>query len=163
MKRIGILSDTHGSVSAEVQDFLQACDELWHAGDVGNEAALDAWMRFKPLTAVYGNIDDWRVRGRLPECAVFQCEACKVMMTHIGGYPGHYAPGVVARLQAEKPDVFVAGHSHILKVMRDERFGLMYFNPGATGDSGFHRFKTALRLKIDGKRLYDLEVFEMPR
>ena len=163
MKRIGILSDTHGSVSAEVQAFLQGCDEVWHAGDVGNEPTLDAWMRFKPLTAVYGNIDDWHVRARLQEVAVFQCEACTVMMTHIGGYPAHYAPGIAARLSREKPDIFVAGHSHILKVMRDEAHGLMYFNPGAAGDSGFHKLKTALRLKIDGKRLYDLEVFEMPR
>ncbi|MDE6106548.1 MAG: metallophosphatase family protein [Bacteroidales bacterium] len=163
MKRVGVISDTHGSVSAEVQAFLQACDEVWHAGDVGNEPTLDAWMRFKPLTAVYGNIDDWRVRARLSEVAVFQCEDCKVMMTHIGGYPAHYAPGIAARLRQEKPDIFVAGHSHILKVMRDDTHGLMYFNPGAAGDSGFHKLKTALRFKIDGKRLYDLEVFEMPR
>lgn len=163
MKRIGIISDTHGGVSTEVQAFLQACDEVWHAGDIGNEATLDAWARFKPLTAVYGNIDDWRVRARLSEYAVFRCEDCKVMMTHIGGYPSRYAPGVTARIVREKPDIFVAGHSHILKVMRDEPHHLMYFNPGAAGDSGFHRVKTALRLKIDGKRLYDLEVFEMPR
>lgn len=163
MKRVGVISDTHGSVSAGVQAFLQACDEVWHAGDVGGEPALDAWMRFKPLTAVYGNIDDWRVRARLPEVAVFQCGDCKVMMTHIGGYPAHYAPGIAARLRIEKPDIFVAGHSHILKVMRDGANGLMYFNPGAAGDSGFHKLKTALRFKIEGKRLYDLEVFEIPR
>lgn len=163
MKRIGIISDTHGSCPSDIKQFLQACDEVWHAGDVGSEATLSEWERFKPLTAVYGNIDDYRVQKRLSEWAVFKCEDCKIIMTHIGGYPGRYNADVVDKIKKERPDVLIDGHSHILKVMRDPKHNLMFFNPGAAGNHGLHQFRTALRLKIEGKRLFDLEVLEIPR
>lgn len=163
MQRIGIISDTHSSVIKNVQDFLLPCDEIWHAGDVGGEPTLNEWARFKPMIAVYGNIDDHNLRSILPEFQYFTCQDCRVMITHIGGYPGHYAAGIEKLIRAYKPDIVVCGHSHILKVMRDQKNNLMYFNPGSAGNSGFHKSITALRLKIDGKNLKDLEVLDIAR
>lgn len=163
MTKVGILSDTHGELLPQVLRFLEPCQCLWHAGDLGGLPVLDRLSAFKPTLAVYGNIDDYLVRLSLQERRIFECEGCKIAMTHIGGYPGHYAPGVLPWLEAEKPDLFISGHSHILKVMPDKKHGWMHINPGAAGNKGFHAHITAVRLDIDGKKLSNLEVFDLDR
>lgn len=161
MSKVGIISDTHGDFLPSVRSFLEPCSVIWHAGDIGSLELFDAINRFRPTTAVYGNIDDARTRTELPGLQIFMFEGCKVLMTHIGGYPGHYAPGVAGLLDREKPDLFVCGHSHILKVMNDRERKLMHFNPGAAGKRGFHTHITAIRLEIRRKGLSDLEVFDL--
>lgn len=163
MTKIGIISDTHGEFLNPIREFLEECQEIWHAGDIGSLETYDEINRFRPTRAVTGNIDDARTRTEIPPIQIFEVEACKVLMTHIGGYPGRYAPGISALLQKERPDIFVCGHSHILKVMPDRKFKLIHFNPGAAGRKGFHQHITALRLNIHGKALSDLEVFDLPR
>ncbi|MEG1498147.1 MAG: metallophosphoesterase family protein [Bacteroidales bacterium] len=163
MIKVGIISDTHACIHPRVLNFLEDCDQIWHAGDIGNMETLETLARFKPLISVYGNIDDYNIRAILPEYRYFMCEDCKVMLTHIGGYPGKYHPGIQALLNLHKPDLFVCGHSHILKVMQDKKHSLMFMNPGAAGQSGFHRSITALRLKISQKELSDLEVLDIAR
>ncbi len=163
MEKVGILSDTHGIFLPQVRRFLEPCAELWHAGDIGSLALWQEISAFRPTVAVYGNIDDYVLRRHVPQTAVFTCEGCKVVMTHIGGYPGRYYPDVKKTLARERPDIFVSGHSHILKVMPDPQSGLTHINPGAAGTKGFHPLITAVRLDIDGKRLSNLEVFELDR
>lgn len=161
--KIGILSDTHGELPVPVRRFLEPCAHLCHAGDIGGLPLLDELSAFRPLTAVFGNIDDWAVRRCCPQTAVFSIEDCKVLMTHIGGYPGRYAPGIPALLEQEKPDLFIAGHSHILKIMPDARRGLLHVNPGAAGCKGFHLRITAVRMDVEGKQFSNLEVFDLER
>lgn len=163
MINIGILSDTHGFIPDQVYWFMDACDEVWHAGDWGDEASFVQMKNFKPLRTVWGNIDNHALRLQMPEINTFTVEDVKVCMLHIGGYPAKYSPQFRKELVKDIPDIMVCGHSHILKVMRDPEYGIMHFNPGAAGIHGFHKVSTALRLKIDGKRLYDLEVWEIPR
>lgn len=163
MTKIGILSDTHGELLPQILRFLEPCQQIWHAGDLGGLPLLDRLSAFRPTRAVYGNIDDYLTRLSTREKLVFECEGFKVAMTHIGGYPGHYAPGILHWLQNEKPDIFVSGHSHILKVMPDKKLGIMHFNPGAAGNKGFHSHITALRLDLDRKQLSNLEVFDLDR
>lgn len=163
MIKVGILSDTHGYLNPALFGFFGQCDELWHAGDWGDLETFRQLSAFKKVRAVYGNIDGGELRYEMPEVLRFDAEGLKVCMLHIGGYPDRYSPLFRKEYQQEMPDIMVCGHSHILKVMKDKKLGLMHFNPGAAGIKGFHHVCTAIRLKIDGKRMYDLEVWEVPR
>ena len=163
MKRIGILSDTHGTLIPQLFDFFKDVDELWHAGDIGNIETAEQLEAFKPLRAVHGNIDDHIVRLQYPEDQFFQVEDVQVFMTHIGGYPDHYLSEIKALLKYKKPDLFVCGHSHILRVIYDKKLNLLHINPGAAGQSGFHKKITMIRLTIDGKEIKDMEIFEKLR
>jgi len=163
MTRIGLLSDTHGSMDPKIRDWFKEVDEIWHAGDIGSMDVLDQLEAFKPLWAVFGNIDDHRIRVRTREDQIFSCESMKVWMTHIGGSPGKYQKRVLKGLEEIKPDILVCGHSHILKVIYDHRASLMYLNPGAAGKSGLHQVRTVLRFSIDGGNIKELEVLELPR
>lgn len=163
MKRIGIISDTHGTFDDTLKEFLKETDEIWHAGDIGSLELADRIASFKPLRAVYGNIDDGTTRRVYPQFLAFACEEVPVLMTHIGGYPRRYDPRAAAKIQELKPKLFIAGHSHILKVMYDPVYRLLAVNPGAAGEYGFHRVRTALRLVIDGAEMRDMEVGEWPR
>lgn len=163
MTKIGLLSDTHGWLNPKVFDFFKDCDEIWHAGDIGDISIADDLSAFKKLCAVYGNIDDFDVRREYPKFQIFTVEDVKVVMTHIGGYPQHYEIGIKDLLIKEKPDIFVSGHSHILKVMRDEKLNLLHLNPGAAGKNGFHKSLTMLRFDIERKNILNLELFEATR
>lgn len=163
MKRIGLISDTHGTFDDVLQRFLADVDEIWHAGDFGNIETADAIAAFKPLRGVYGNIDGAVLRRVYPRWQQFECEQVKVVMTHIGGYPGRYYIGVADLLRNVRPKIFISGHSHILKVIYDKKLDLLHLNPGAAGLSGFHRVRTALRFVIDGDRIEELEVGEWER
>ena len=149
MKRIGILSDTHGKIPQQVYTFFKDCDELWHAGDMGG-GVMETLQEFKPLVAVYGNCDSWDVRHVAPETQLFVREGMKIVMTHIGGYPGHYERRLLPIFESEKPAIFVSGHSHILRVMYDKGYEMLHINPGAAGQQGFHQKATLVRLTLDG-------------
>lgn len=161
MKRIGVLSDTHGTIPQQVYRFFADCDELWHAGDMGR-GVYEELCRFKPVRGVYGNMDDYDLRYQVPATALFQCENLKVMMTHIGGWPGHYPQNILNVLQHDRPDIFVCGHSHILKVMYDEQLNLLHINPGAAGRQGFHQKCTLVRFTIDGTPK-DMEIMDFDK
>ncbi len=163
MLHIGILSDTHGYIHPKVLNFFRDADEIWHAGDIGNIQTAQTLAAFKPLRAVYGNIDGQEVRKDYPQFNIFQVEQIKILMTHIGGYPGRYDAGARQFIINEKPGLFVCGHSHILKVIYDPRLKLLHINPGAAGKSGLHRSITAVRLIIDGTGMKDLEILDIPR
>lgn len=161
MKRIGLLSDTHSFLDSKLFEHFAHCDEVWHAGDIGEAAVLDALEAFRPLRAVYGNIDDASIRHRLPEDLRFVCEGLSVFITHIGGYPGRYNARARALLQSDPPGLFICGHSHILKVMPDPKLGLLHINPGAAGQHGFHHVRTAMRFSVNEGKVSDVEVIEM--
>lgn len=162
MLKIGILSDTHSCWDDRFAIHFAHCDEIWHAGDIGDEDTYRRLLAIGPrLRAVCGNIDSGMVRRRCPEILTFQCEDVKVFMTHIGGYPGRYAPGIRRMLARERPRLMVAGHSHILKVIYDREFDLLHVNPGAAGTHGWQRERTLIRLVIDGSDIRDLEVIEL--
>jgi putative phosphoesterase len=163
MKRIGLLSDTHNYLHPQIFDFFEPCDEIWHAGDIGCESVYDRLMAFKPLRAVYGNIDGFPLRSTLPNTLIFQCEAVSIMMTHIGGYPGRYAPGIRQQIKKERPMLFIAGHSHILKVINDPTLNVLHLNPGAAGLQGFHQIITLMRFTIQDDTIKDLEIRELPK
>jgi uncharacterized protein len=163
MQSIGLLSDTHGFIDDHLYKFFEKCDELWHAGDLGNIETADKLAEFKPLRAVYGNIDNDRVRIQYPQFLRFNCEKTDVLITHIGGYPGHYDPSIKSVFLVNPPKLFIAGHSHILKVIYDKRFKLLFINPGAAGNSGFHNVKTAIRFIVDNNQIKDLEIWESSR
>jgi putative phosphoesterase len=159
--RIGLLSDTHSHLDEGIRTHLASCDEIWHAGDIGSASVTDALAQWKPLRAVYGNIDDAKMRLTFPEDNLFTVEGVKVLITHIGGYPGHYVPRVRQLLHAERPKLYICGHSHILKVMPDKQLGLLHMNPGAAGVHGFHHVRTLLRFTIAQGTIKDLEVVEL--
>ncbi len=163
MKRIGLISDTHGTFDEPLQQFLAGVDEVWHAGDVGSLELADRIAAFKPLRAVYGNIDGGVMRRAYPTAQCFDCEGVRVVMTHIGGYPGHYTAEATRLIRDERPKLFIAGHSHILKIIYDRRNDLLHLNPGAAGCYGFHQIRTALRFVIDGTEIRDMEIGEWPR
>lgn len=163
MKIIGLLSDTHGSIDPRVFSFFNDCDELWHAGDIGNIDTLEKLRLFKPVRAVYGNIDGGSLRSELNETEVFTIEEVSVVMMHIGGYPGRYSTEGKRLIKELKPDLFISGHSHILKVMPDNQNNLLHINPGGSGDSGLHKVKTIIKFQIDRGSIKELEVFEMKR
>lgn len=161
---IGLISDTHGVFSDEFRDFLKPVDEVWHAGDFGGGTeTAHAIAAFKPLVGVYGNCDGQDLRLEYPEYRCWDCGGMKVLMTHIGGSPGHYYPRAQELVELFRPDVFVCGHSHILKVMMDRRYGCLYVNPGACGIQGWHTVRTALRFHVDGGDIARMEVFELKR
>jgi putative phosphoesterase len=163
MKKIGLLSDTHSFVDPSIFKHFKECDEIWHAGDIGAMDVMQQLQDFKPLRAVYGNIDDYKIRLSYPENLIFECEGVKVLITHIAGYPGKYNPRVRSLIEEHKPKLFICGHSHILKVMPDKRYGLLHMNPGAIGNHGFHQVKTMLRFTIDGTEIKELDVIEVKR
>lgn len=163
MIRIGLLSDTHGLISPKILKFFASVDEIWHAGDIGNAETADQLLAIKPLRAVYGNIDDHQIRRMFPADQRFICEKVDVLMTHIGGYPGKYDPRIREILKNQAPKLFIAGHSHILKVIYDPKHQLLHINPGAAGNRGIHRVCTAVRFVIDGENIRDLEVLEFER
>lgn len=163
MKRIGIISDTHGTFDEPLREFLKDVDEIWHAGDIGSLELADRIAAFKPLRAVSGNVDGGMPRRVYPLFLTFECEGVRVLMTHIGGYPRRYDPRAVRQIQTVRPKLFIAGHSHILKVMYDPVYELLAVNPGAAGEYGFHKVRTAIRLTIDRGEMRDMEVGEWPR
>lgn len=164
MKYIGLLSDTHGVFSVEFREFLAPVDEIWHAGDFGGGLDLAAAIaEFKPLVGVAGNCDNYNLRFTHPLHRFFECEGMKVLMTHVGGYPGRYDAKARQLIKEYRPDIFVCGHSHILKVVRDPLRNMLVINPGAAGIQGFHVVRTALRFRIDQGRISDMEVFELDR
>lgn len=162
MKRIGILSDTHAQWDDRFAQYFNSCDEIWHAGDIGSEEILDQLEGIAPVVrAVYGNIDGASIRRRCKEVECFTTDGVKVWMTHIGGYPNRYAPGVKAELLNEKPRLFISGHSHILKVVNDKSLGLLHINPGAAGRQGWQSARTLVLLTIDNGDIKDCEVVEL--
>ena len=161
MRRIGILSDTHGYWDDRYAEYFQSCDEIWHAGDIGTLDIAERLAAIAPLRAVHGNIDSGDVRRMFPEVLRFRCEEADVLIKHIGGYPGRYDRSIALRLRTSPPDLFVAGHSHILKVQYDPTLRMLHTNPGAAGLQGWHRQRTLVRLVVDGKTFRDLEVIEL--
>lgn len=160
--KIGLISDTHSFLDPTVFDHFQSCDEIWHAGDVGEIDVMDQLASFKPVRAVFGNIDGQAVRRQYPEKLIFEIEGVKVYMIHIGGTPPRYAKGVKADLKRENPRLFICGHSHILKVLPDKALGnMLYMNPGAAGRQGFHRMRTLLRFDLEEGDIKNLEVIEL--
>jgi putative phosphoesterase len=163
MKRIGLLSDTHGFFPERLFSFFENVDEIWHAGDLGTIELADRMADFKPFKAVYGNIDGQDIRAVYPLHQRFNCENVDVWITHIGGYPGRYERYVKPEIYRNPPNLFISGHSHILKVIYDKKLNFLHMNPGAAGYKGFHKKCTALRFIIDEKDIRDLEVWEMDR
>ena len=160
MKKIGLISDTHGFLDDAVFKHFESVDEIWHAGDFGQDVAAPL-AAFKPLRGVFGNIDDAAIRNEFPEKNRFSCEGVDVWMTHIGGYPGKYSSYVKPEIYTNPPKLFITGHSHILKVMFDKKNNLLHMNPGAAGKSGFHKVRTMLRFVIDDDKIKDLEIIEI--
>jgi putative phosphoesterase len=160
MTRIGLISDTHGFLDETVFRHFANCDEVWHAGDFGPEV-IEKLESFKPLKGVYGNIDDASIRHQFPEQLVFTCEGVKVMMRHIGGSPPKYNPETRKELALHQPQLFISGHSHILKVIYDEKISCLHMNPGAAGRQGWHKIRTLIRFVIDGSDMRDCEVIEL--
>jgi uncharacterized protein len=163
MIRVGVLSDTHSFIDAPMLKFFEACDQIWHAGDFGSMEIADILTKNKPLVGVHGNIDDYFIQKRYPMHQRFKCEEVDVWLTHVGGYPGHYAPPVYTDIHKKPPRLFICGHSHILKVMNDEKLGLLHINPGAAGISGQHLVRTAVRFIINGTEIKDLEYLEIKK
>ena len=163
MAYIGLISDTHGVFDDKLRKFLEPVDEIWHAGDFGNIETADAIAAFKPLRGVYGNCDDQTVRLVHPYTQFFEMEGMRILMMHIGGYPGRYDFKAFQLINAHLPDIFICGHSHILKVINDTKYRVLTINPGAAGIQGFHIVRTALRFHIDKGRIHDMEVFELDR
>ena len=161
---IGLISDTHGVFSPEFRNFLEPVDQIWHAGDFGGGMDLAKEIaQFKPLLGVAGNCDNYDLRFEHPVYRFFECEGLKILMTHIGGYPGRYDARACRLIDELRPDVFVCGHSHILKVMRDPKRDMLVINPGAAGIQGFHLVRTALRFQINAGKIEKMEVFELDR
>jgi len=162
MTRIGLISDTHGYFDPAIEKHFANCDEIWHGGDWGNPEVVQLLKKTgKPLRGVYGNIDGNDIRSLYPEQLVFTCEQVKVMIRHIGGYPPKYNPDTRKELLVHQPQLFISGHSHILKVMYDEKLQCLHMNPGAAGKQGWHKVRTLIRFVIDGKDMRDCEVVEL--
>jgi uncharacterized protein len=159
--KIGLISDTHGWIHPSLYEHFAGCDEIWHAGDIGNIQTAVSLSAFKPLRAVSGNIDDQAVRSAYPVMLRFAVGEMKIWMIHIGGTPGHYSPKIREEIYLDPPRILICGHSHIAKVMYDRQAGLLFINPGAAGCTGFHKYMTAIRFEIDGKKIFNLELIEM--
>jgi uncharacterized protein len=159
--RIGLMSDTHSFLDPRVFEHFADVDEIWHAGDFGSLELINKLEAFKPLRGVFGNIDGQDIRARFPENLCWDTEGVKVFMTHIGGYPNRYAARVKTLLKAEQPDLYICGHSHILKIMPDPSLQLLHINPGACGNEGWHRVKTLVRFSILEQRVQNLEIVEL--
>jgi putative phosphoesterase len=157
MKKIGLLSDTHGYLDKKVFEYFKDCDEIWHAGDIGSMEVVEQLEQFKPLKAVYGNIDDAKIRQSFPLNLRFECEGMDVFITHIGGYPGRYTGRVREIIRSKSPQLYICGHSHILKVMPDKKYDFLHINPGACGNYGFHKIKTIVRFDINKGKIQNLK------
>jgi len=160
LTKIGLISDTHGFLDPAVFKHFADCDEIWHAGDFGPNVAEEL-AAFKPLRGVYGNIDGKEIRALYPEHLRFNCENLDVWITHIGGYPGKYAPQVKSEIYTKPPKLFITGHSHILKVMYDKKIDCLHVNPGSAGNSGWHKVKTLIRFSVSEEKIHNLEVIEI--
>ena len=163
MKKILLLSDTHSYIGDDILKYAKQVDEVWHAGDIGDLTVTDTIKKVKTLRAVYGNIDNNQARAEFPLHNRFKCEDVDVWITHIGGYPGKYNPNIRDAINNNPPDLFICGHSHILKVIPDKKLNLLHMNPGAIGKHGFHQVRTMLRFTINKKKISDLEVIEFKR
>jgi putative phosphoesterase len=168
LKKIGLISDTHGYLDEQVITHFKTCDEIWHAGDFGSmewvnqlKSKLEGVNNHATIRGVYGNIDGQDIRTYFPENLFFTCEGVNVFMKHIGGYPGRYAPGVKDLIIINNIQLFISGHSHILKVMYDEKTNCLHMNPGAAGKQGWHKTKTLIRFVVDGKEMKDCEIIEL--
>ena len=163
MKKILLISDTHGYIDDKILSYCKLADEVWHAGDIGSIEVVDKIKQLKPFKGVYGNIDNHLIRNEFPIDQRFSCENIEVWITHIGGYPSRYSKRISDRLKSEKLDLFICGHSHILRVMNDKKHDLLHINPGAIGKHGFHNKRTMVRFEIDRKRIENLEIIEFKR
>lgn len=163
MVRIGLLSDTHHFLDDAIFRHFEKCDEIWHAGDFGTIALADRLAAFRPLRGVYGNIDGPDIRSVYPETLAWTCENVRVLMKHIGGYPPKYTPAVLSEIRSSSPQLFISGHSHICKVMFDDRYNCLHMNPGAAGKQGWHTLRTVIRFVIDDGNMKDCEVIELGR
>ncbi|MBK99256.1 MAG: YfcE family phosphodiesterase [Flavobacteriaceae bacterium] len=163
MKKILLISDTHGYIDEKIVKYANKVDEIWHAGDIGDISVSDKLKKIKPLKGVYGNIDDQKIRAEFPLHNRFICEKVSVWITHIGGYPKRYNPKILEELKSNPPDLFICGHSHILKVINDKELDLLHMNPGAIGKHGLHRVRTMIQFEINGKKIENLSVIEFKR
>lgn len=163
MKTIGLISDTHGFLDDSVFKHFENCDEIWHAGDFGTLELAEKLRAFKPLRGVYGNIDGQDIRSQYPEHLRFNCEELNVWMTHIGGYPGKYSPGIREEIYRNPPGLFISGHSHILKVIFDKKISCLHLNPGAAGKQGWQKVRTLLRFCISLEKIHNLDVIELAK
>jgi hypothetical protein len=161
MTRIGLISDTHSYLDENVFQYFEECDEIWHAGDFGSLEVIEKLAAFRPLKGVWGNIDEPDIRHQFPEVLSFNCEAVSVLMIHIGGYPGRYTKLAKQAILANKPKLFISGHSHILKIMYDDKYACLHINPGAAGKQGWHKVRTLVRFTIDGDAIKNCEVIEL--
>jgi hypothetical protein len=152
MKKICIISDSHNYIDNNIINYIKKCDEVWHAGDIGELEICDELKKYTFLRAVYGNIDNHIIRSEYPEFLFFQCEKIKILMTHIGGYPGKYTKKIIELIKKYNPNIFICGHSHILKVLNDKKFNLIHINPGAIGKHGLHQVRTMITLQIEKKK-----------
>ena len=160
--KIGLLSDTHSHLDPKVFEYFKDCDEIWHGGDIGDASVSNELEKFKPLRAVFGNIDDKEMQVRFPEDLWFSCEGLTIWMTHIGGAPPNYNPRIKKILKDRIPDIFICGHSHILRIKKDPNYkNMLYLNPGAAGNHGFHLIKTLVRFEVTGKEIKNMEVIEL--
>ncbi len=163
MKKIGLLSDTHGFYDPKISKYFDKCDEIWHAGDIGDLSVTDELSNLAPLRAVYGNIDNHVIRTEFPLHQKFSMEDCSFWMTHIGGKPYVYSNYVLPQININPPKVFICGHSHLCKVQFDKRLNMLYINPGAAGNSGIHLVKTLIRFCIENGTVHSMEVVELGR
>ena len=163
MKKILLISDTHGYIDEKIIKYANKVDEIWHAGDIGDISVTDKLKKIKPLRGVYGNIDDQKIRTEFPLHNRFICEKVNVWITHIGGYPKRYNPKILEELKSNPPDLFICGHSHILKVINDKELDLLHMNPGAIGKHGLHRVRTMIQFEINDKKIENLSVIEFER
>lgn len=161
MTKIGLISDTHSFLHPRVKHHFKEVDEIWHAGDIGSTKISDELKAFKPFRAVYGNIDGTELRKEFPKHLRFEMEGVRIWMTHIGGYPPKYKPQIIHSLQQNPIDLFICGHSHILKAIPDPQRGLLHLNPGAAGKQGFHKVLTLMRFKLMEGKVHHLEVIEL--
>ena len=161
MMKVGLLSDTHAWWDEKYLEYFESCDEIWHAGDIGSVEVAEKLAAFRPLRAVYGNIDGQEIRKMFPQVNRFTVEGAEVLIKHIGGYPGKYDPSIIGSLMARPPKLFISGHSHILKVKYDKTLDMLHINPGAAGMSGFHKVRTMVRFVIENGAFKDLEVIEL--
>ena len=163
MKKILLISDTHGYIDEKIIKYANQVDEIWHAGDIGDISVTDTLKTIKPLKAVYGNIDDQKIRSEFPLHNRFLCEKVDVWITHIGGYPKKYNSKIIDELRSNPPDLFICGHSHILKVINDKELNLLHINPGAIGKHGLHSVRTMVQFEINGDKIENLSVIEFKR
>ena len=163
MKKILLISDTHGYIDEKIIKYANQVDEIWHAGDIGDISVTDTLKTIRPLKAVYGNIDDQKIRSEFPLHNRFLCEKVDVWITHIGGYPKKYNPKIIDELRSNPPDLFICGHSHILKVINDKDLNLLHINPGAIGKNGLHNVRTMIQFEINGDKIENLSIVEFKR